>query len=309
MSVLITGGAGFVGSNLARSLIDQGERVIVLDNLSASSNVSLPSDVELVKGDICDTELVFKLMKTVDRVVHLAAKGSVVDSVEDPVSNFSVNVKGTFSVLECASRADLKRLVFASTGGALIGAASPPVNESSLPKPISPYGASKLCGEAYCHAFAKSHGVPTLSLRFANVYGPFSDHKKGAVTKFIKSMLYGGDIVIYGDGTSTRDYIYVDDLCNGIILGLYNDAVEAGEVLHLAYGLEVSIRMLADQICSAFGVGDYDYKYESSRVGEVERNFASYEKAKQILGFTPKVDLAFGIERTVEWFKEYAGVN
>ena len=135
--------------------------------------------------------------------------------ITDPERNFEVNVQGTLNVLRAAVGAGVRRFIFASTGGALIGDATPPVSEQSLPKPISPYGASKLCGEAYCHAFAKSYGLETVCLRFGNVYGPHSAHKKGAVTVFIKALMTGEPIVIYGDGSASRDYVHVEDSAAG----------------------------------------------------------------------------------------------
>ena len=160
----------------------------------------------------------------VETVVHLAAAGSVVKSVEDPATNFDVNVVGTFQVLDAVRRAGLERTVLASTGGALIGDALPPVNEQSLPKPISPYGASKLAGEGYAHAFARAYGLRTVSLRFANVYGPWSERKQGAMTMFFRAIDAGEPIVIYGDGSASRDYTHVDDICRALELALEADA-------------------------------------------------------------------------------------
>src|SRR3984957_9145841 len=180
--ILVTGGAGFVGATLVRRLVASGYRVRVLDNLSTGDAGHLAGvDAELVKGDIRDAAALDDALDGAGAVIHLAAAGSVIGSVQDPVMNFEVNVLGTFRVLDAARRAGVERIVLASTGGALIGDAPPPVNERSLPKPISPYGASKLAGEGYAHAFAKSFGLRTVALRFANVYGPWSGHKKGAM--------------------------------------------------------------------------------------------------------------------------------
>src|SRR3984885_10786352 len=187
--VLVTGGAGFVGATLVRRLVDSGHSVRVLDNYSTGDPAHLAGvDAELVEGDIRDTAALDAALAGIQAVIHLAAAGSVVMSVADPVMNFEANVVGTFRVLDAARRAGLGRVVLASTGGALIGGALPPVNELSLPKPISPYGASKLAGEGYAHAFAKSFGLRTVALRFANVYGPWSGHKKGAMTVFFQAL-------------------------------------------------------------------------------------------------------------------------
>jgi UDP-glucose 4-epimerase len=182
-----------------------------------------------------------------------------------------------------------------------MGNAPPPVDESTLPWPISPYGASKLCGEAYCHAFAGSFGLSVVALRFANVYGPVSEHKKGVVTNFIKHALRREPIVIYGDGTASRDFLYVDDLCDGI-----RAAVEApldDEVIHLASGEETSIDELARLVLDLTRA-EVPIRYEERRRGEVERTFARPDRGAELLGFAPAHTLAEGLRKTIEWFAE-----
>ncbi len=201
MRVLVTGGCGFIGANLVPRLLARGAEVRVLDDRSNSAPDPLPDGVELVAGDVRDPDAVARAAAGADAVIHLAAAGNVVESVADPIPNFDINARGTLTVLQGARDAGAGRFVFASTGGALIGDAPPPVDESSVPRPISPYGASKLAGEGYCHAFRGSYGLPTIALRFANVYGPRSAHKRGAVTRFIAGALRGEPLVIYGDGT------------------------------------------------------------------------------------------------------------
>ncbi|HEY2299002.1 MAG TPA: NAD-dependent epimerase/dehydratase family protein [Jatrophihabitans sp.] len=303
--VLVTGGAGFVGTNLVRRLLSAGHTVRVLDDFRSGRREYLDDlDVEVVEGQIGDTELVTRLASDVDSIVHLAAAGSVVDSVADPVGNFEANVRGTFSVLNAARAAEVGRLVFSSTGGALIGNATPPVNEKSLPKPISPYGASKLAAEAYCHAFAKSYGIRTIALRFANVYGPYSGHKKGAITVFFRALHEGRPIQIYGDGKASRDFMYVDDICRGLELGLTSD-LEPGTVAHLATGVETSVTELADACRKAAGLPDHPIEMLPPRPGEVDRNFATFDYAREQMGFEPIVGLAEGLERTWDWYKSF----
>jgi UDP-glucose 4-epimerase len=207
-------------------------------------------------------------------------------------------------VLDAARRAGLERVVLASTGGALIGDALPPVNEFSLPKPISPYGASKLAGEGYAHAFAKSFGLRTVALRFANVYGPWSGHKKGAMTVFFQALHSGQPIVIYGDGTSSRDYTHVDDIAHALQLALEGD-VPGGTVLHIASGVETTITELADLCRNAAGKPDHPIGYQPRRVGEVDRNFATYDLAKQVLGYTPGIAREDGIAETWAWYQDH----
>jgi UDP-glucose 4-epimerase len=302
--ILVTGGAGFVGATLIRRLVGRGHPVRVFDNYSTGDVGHLAGvDAELVTGDIRDVAALDSALAGVRAVVHLAAAGSVVTSVADPVTNFEVNVVGTFRVLDAARRAGVERVVQASTGGALIGDATPPVDEFSLPKPISPYGASKLAGEGYAHAFAKSYGLRTVALRFANVYGPWMARKQGAVTLFFRALHSGDPIVIYGDGSSSRDYTHVDDISSALELALERD-VPGGTVLHIASGVETTALDLADLCRAAAGAPDHPIEYRPKRAGEVARNFASYDLAKQMLGYVPAVSREEGIDATWRWFTE-----
>jgi len=283
-------------------LLARGFEVRALDNFSRGSRDTLGGvDVEVVDADIRDEDALARAFEGVDTVAHLAAFGSVVESVADPVENFDVNVRGTLVVLRAAAAAGVEKFVFASTGGAIMGNARPPVDETTLPWPISPYGASKLCGEAYCHAFAGSFGLATVALRFANVYGPISAHKKGVITNFVTQALRGRPIIVYGDGSATRDFLYVDDLCEGICAAV--GAPLADEVVHLASGRETSISELAELILSLTDA-DVPIRYEDRRPGEVERTFARPERAAELLRFAPAHTLTEGLRKTVEWFAE-----
>jgi UDP-glucose 4-epimerase len=302
--VLVTGGAGFVGATLVRRLVQSGNTVRVLDNYSTGDPSQLAGvDAELIEGDIRDVAALDAALTGVQAVIHLAAAGSVVMSVEDPVTNFDVNVVGTFRVLDATRRAGVQRTVQASTGGALIGDATPPVSEDSLPKPISPYGASKLAGEGYAHAFAHAYGLPAVALRFANVYGPWSARKRGAMTMFFRAIHAGEPIVIYGDGSSSRDYIHVDDISRALELALDSD-LPGGTVLHIASGVETTVQELADLCRVAAGVPDHPVVYRPRRPGEVERNFASYDLARKVLGYEPSISREVGIPKTWQWFQE-----
>lgn len=302
-NILVTGGAGFIGANLVRKLEADGHRVLVYDNLSRGSLDYLPRSEMLIRGDIRDAKTLAPALDGIDTLIHLAAYGSVVESVADPRPNFDINVTGTLNVLECARTAGVERFIFASTGGALIGDADPPVDEQSLPKPISPYGASKLCAEAYLHAYAKAYGMGTVALRFANAYGPYSAHKKGAVTKFIKCIMRGEPIPIFGDGSASRDFLHVEDLSAGIEKAV-SAQVAPGDVMHLASGDETTVLELARMIASISGASNYPIEYLPKRSGEVERNFARYEKAKRLLGFQPTRKLEQGLAETLKWYFE-----
>ena len=298
--VLVTGGCGFIGSTLVPLLLERSAQVRILDNLVAGGPAP-PHEAELTVGDVRSFDDVASAARDCDAIIHLAAAGNVPDSIADPVANFEVNALGTLNVLRAAVEAKVRRLVFASTGGALIGAAEPPVDEESVPRPLSPYGASKLAGEGYLHAFRGSYGLDAVALRFGNVYGPHSAHKKGAVTMFIKRSLRGEPLVIYGDGSASRDFIHVRDLCDGILAGL--DAQAPPAVVHLASGRETPIGELARLILEATGA-DVPIDHRPARAGEVERNVAATALASEALGFTARVELRDGLAETVEWFKQ-----
>jgi UDP-glucose 4-epimerase len=303
--VLVTGGAGFVGATLVRRLVESGHAVRVFDNYSTGDASYLAGvGAEQVEGDIRDAAALDAALGGMDAVIHLAAAGSVVMSVKDPVMNFDANVVGTFRVLDAARRAGVERMVQASTGGALIGDATPPVDERSLPKPISPYGASKLAGEGYAYAFAKAYGLRTVALRFANVYGPWSAHKQGAMTLFFRAIHAGEPLVVYGDGTSSRDYTHVDDIARALQLALERD-IPGGTVLHIASGVETTVAELARLCSEAAGVPAHPVEHQPARAGEVNRNFATYDLAGQMLGYKPSIDRETGIRLTWEWYQEF----
>lgn len=300
----MTGGAGFVGATLVRQLVERGHQVRVLDNYTTGDPAHLAGvDAELVEGDIRDESALDAAVVGTEAVIHLAAAGSVIKSIEDPFANFDVNVLGTFRVLDAARRAGLERTVQASTGGALIGDATPPVNEESLPKPISPYGASKLAGEGYAHAFAHSYGLRTVAIRFANVYGPWSARKQGAMNVFFKAIHTGEPMPIYGDGSSSRDYTHVDDISTALRLALEDPDVPGGTVLHAASGVETTVADLADLCRKAAGVPDHPIEYRPARPGEVGRNFATYDLARKMLGYSPTITREDGIRRTWQWYE------
>jgi UDP-glucose 4-epimerase len=195
------------------------------------------------------------------------------------------------------------RVVQASTGGALIGDAAPPVDERSLPKPLSPYGASKLAGEGYAHAFAKTYGVRTVAVRFGNVYGPWCGRKRGVLNAFFAALRSGSPLVIYGDGTASRDYVHVSDIAAALHLALENPGIPGGTVLHAASGVETTITALADLCRRAAGLPGHPVEYRPARAGEVGRNFASYDLARRLLGYSPTVRIEDGIPLLWDWFE------
>ncbi|MEM8632392.1 MAG: NAD-dependent epimerase/dehydratase family protein [Pseudomonadota bacterium] len=303
MLILLTGGCGFVGVNLSHYLLSRGHKVRVLDNMVLGSPEALEGlEVDLIEGDIRDVPTVEKAIAGVDAVVHLAADTRVIPSIEAPRFNFENNVIGTFNLIEAMRAAGTERLVSASTGGAILGEVEPPVHEGMVPEPISPYGASKLACEGYLSAYAGSYGMKASSLRFTNVYGPRSFHKGSVVAHFIKQILKQEDLVVYGDGSQARDYIYVDDLCQGIVSCL--DRGAAG-VIQLGTGVPTPLNDLIAILRDVAGKDGYSFnvRYKDWRPGEIRHTYGLIDKAGALLDFAPQVKLPDGIQSTWEWFQ------
>jgi UDP-glucose 4-epimerase len=305
-SYLVTGGCGFIGVNLVSRLVGRGARVRVLDNLSLGKREDLePLGIELRVGDIREFETVRNACQGIDVVVHLAAHTRVVESVTHPELNFEINAIGTMNVLRACREAGVKKVIFASTGGAILGEQEPPVHEGMVPRPVSPYGASKLVGEAYCSAFYGSFGLNTVALRFSNVYGPYSYHKGSVVAQFFRNVIQGEPLVVYGDGQQTRDFLYVDDLVDAVLLA--DKSETPGEVFQVASGRETSIRELLVAMKEVLPDVKFDVCYEPARAGEILRNYASIEKARRLLGYDPRTQLGEGLRNTWRWFVSQNG--
>jgi len=243
--VLITGGAGFVGSNLARALLASYADVRVLDDFGAVTTNYLDGlDVRRIDANIEDPETVRRAVKGADAVVHLAAMSGVAPSVAHPERDFAVNVQGTFNVLDAVRRAGVPRVVFASSGAVLAGA-KPPLHEGLLPDALSPYGASKLYGEVALQAFQSVYGFTGIVLRFSNLYGPNCDHKRSVVAEFLRRAMRGRSLVIYGNGRQTRDFLHVDDVCRAVAISLRSPS---SGVFQLGTGVETSIARLANLV-------------------------------------------------------------
>lgn len=323
---LITGGCGFLGTALIRHLIQRklARNIRIIDNLSVGTRKDL-SDVcgyketemksesiisratsnvvELIVGDIRDAETALICTRGIDIVVHFAANTGVPASVENPKLDMECNVVGTFNMLEAARKCDVKRFVFASSGAPL-GEVFPPIHEEIAPHPVSPYGASKLAGEGYCSAYYKSYGLKTVALRFSNVYGPGSSHKSSVVAKFIKQALGKRDLVIFGDGTQTRDFIYIDDLIDAVVLGATKSGI-AGEIFQIATGKETTVseisQILKRMIYKKTGHMPVIIN-ANPRIGDVRRNFSDTSKSRSMLDWVCNRPLKDGIESTVDWF-------
>ena len=235
-------------------------------------------------------------------MVHLAARADIVDSIEDPVRSFRANVVQTIDLLDAARLAGVRRFVLASTN-AVVGNAPPPASEDVVPQPISPYGASKVAGEAYLQAYAGSYGMATCALRFSNVYGPFARHKKSVVAAWVRAAIDGRPLVVYGTGAQTRDYVFADDLALAIRRALDADEDRvAGQVYQVGTGVETSLNELAEVLSQAVG-RPLEVERRPARVGDVARNVSRVDKAADQLGFRAATPLVDGLARTAAWFE------
>lgn len=319
-SILVTGGCGFIGRSLIAVLRKQSPsmRIRVLDNMTTGSEQDLAevtdyirsdpnhlADVEgkvvLVEGDIRDADMTGKCARGVDCIVHLAANTGVGPSVENPRQDMEHNVVGMFNVLDAARLNGVKRFIFASSG-APAGEVEPPIHEELPPHPVSPYGASKLAGEGYCSSYYHTFGIDTVCLRFGNVYGPRSGKKSSVVAKFIRQAMQGEPCVIFGDGSQTRDFLYIDDLVRAVMLAM--DKPVGGETFQIATGTERTVGEVVTVIAEGLarrGV-KMDVEYDEPRLGDVMRNYSDTSKALRMLGWKTEVEVHEGIEKTLDWF-------
>lgn len=309
MKYLVTGGCGFIGTNLVHHIFatDDDADVIIVDNLSKGKIENQHSNAVLIKDDIVHSLTADIYSKDVDVMIHLAANTGVIPSIENPRKDCTDNVLGTFNYLEAAKNNKVKKFIFASSGGAAVGDKKPPINEEIVPKPIAPYGASKVAGEVYCSAFYGSYGLDTYALRFSNVYGPHSENKDGnLVPKYIMAAIKGEQFYIYGDGEQTRDFIYVGDLVRAIMSAAKTEH-SGGEVFQVATNKPTSVLGIVEMLDRiSFNYLGYspEVVFKPGRKGEVKDNYADTSKIKSVLDFEPEVDLYDGLEKTFVWFVE-----
>jgi UDP-glucose 4-epimerase len=327
MNWLVTGGCGFIGTQLVRRLLTEPSppNIRVADDFAvgqpedlasvaalvqrpAADLAGAPRGVELVAGDVRDYEAMEACLAGIDVVVHLAAHTGVLPSLDDPLGDAAVNISGTVNVLECARRRGARRFVFASSGAAL-GETEQPIREDRLPRPASPYGASKLAGEAYCSAYHQGFGLEAAALRFSNVYGPGSKRKESVVPRFLKRALAGEPLEVNGTGEQVRDFIYVDDLVDAVLLAALTEAEVGGEVFQVATQVETSINTLAQTVCEVVAAETgrtVAIRHVPAPPGDLPRVFADISKARRVLGFEPKVPLKEGVRKTLGDFAAQA---
>jgi UDP-glucose 4-epimerase len=303
---LVTGGGGFIGSNLVQALVERGEQVRVLDNFATGRRRNLAefeNKVELLEGDIRDRRAVERAVEGVDYVLHQAALGSVPRSVQDPITSNDVNVNGTLNLLWAARQARVKRFVAASSSSIYGNTPQLPKEESMAPNPISPYAVSKLAGERYTMSFHAVYGLPTVALRYFNVFGPRQDPASqyaAVIPRFITAIQRGEAPIIHGDGEQSRDFTYIENVVQANLLAC--TALEApGQLMNIACGERYSLNTVLQLIAEFLGK-EVRPIYESERSGDVKHSLASIARAKTVLGFSPTVNFRDGLKRTVAWF-------
>lgn len=301
MQALVTGGAGFIGSHLARQLHAAGHDVTVLDDLSTGQWTTLPADIAFIEGDVREHTTASDVLADYDVIYHLAALVSVPASIERPSESHAINVVGTLRILD-AARAHDTRVILASSAAIYGHPQYTPIDEAHPTNPTSPYGVDKLAADHYTRLYHDLYDLDTVSIRPFNVYGPgqSSDGYAGVVTTFIEQALAGNDLTVHGDGSQSRDFVYVDDVVNTMLAA--GDTEHVGQSFNIATGEAISIRELAETIQELTDT-DSDIVHVEGREGDIEHSVADIGKARRELGFESEVGMEEGLEKTIEWYR------
>jgi len=308
MRYVITGGAGFIGSNTVEELVHRGESVVVLDDLSAGKEENLAevrNKISFIKGSINDLEAVRRAMQEADYVLHLAARTSVPRSVKDPLETNKVNIEGTLNVLVAARDAKVKRVVLAASSSAYGETPTLPKVETMQPEPISPYGVTKYVGELYAHVFGRVYGLQNVSLRYFNVFGPRQDPGSpysGVLSKFCTAFLENTEPLVYGDGEQTRDFTYIENVVQANLLACEAPAA-SGKVINVGTGARISLNQTL-QLLREISGNNLPAKYEPARDGDIRDSQADVSLSRELLKYEPTVDFPEGLRRTFAWYKE-----
>ena len=306
MKFLVTGGAGFVGSNIVKELLRLGHNVRVLDNFATGKRENLnefEKDIELLEGDIRSYHVVRQAVNNVEVILHEAALPSVPRSINDPITTNEVNVMGTLNILDAAKDAGVRRIVYASSSSIYGDNPILPKKEDMLPNPLSPYAVSKLAGEKYCQVFAKLYGIETVVLRYFNVFGPKQDPNSqysAVIPKFIKAINADKQPIIFGDGTQSRDFTYVANVVEGNILSATKE-VEPGLVMNCATHSQITLNELVQQINENFGKIIKPI-YSINRAGDILHSYADISLAKKHINYYPKVLFNEGLKNTIKYY-------
>jgi nucleoside-diphosphate-sugar epimerase len=307
MRYLVTGGAGFIGSNTVDELVRRGHSVVVLDDLSSGKEENLAevrSKITFMKGSISDLEIVQKAMHQADFVMHLAARTSVPRSVKDPIDTNRINVDGTLNVLVAARDNKVKRVVYAGSSSAYGDTPTLPKSESMQPVPISPYGVAKYAGELYAQSFGHCYGLENVSLRYFNVFGQRQDPDSpysGVVSRFAAAILDDTQPVIYGDGEQTRDFTFVENAVQANLLACEAPSA-SGKVYNIGTGSSISLNQTLEVLRGISGK-KLEARYDLPRDGDIRDSLADIQRAKEELGYEPTVLFAEGLRRTFEWYQ------
>jgi len=306
MKYLVTGGSGFIGSNIAHELVKRGEDVRVIDNFSTGNKVNIAeieNRIELIDGDIRDFWTVQQAVVGVDYVLHQAALPSVPRSISNPLTSNSVNIDGTLNLLEASKNAGVKRFVMASSSSVYGDTPALPKREDMPTDPLSPYAITKLANEKYCKVFYELYGLETVCLRYFNIFGPRQDPKSeyaAVIPRFITALLNGRQPVVYGDGEQSRDFTFVSNAVDANLLAT-TAAIKPGRYYNIACGAQYTLNDLLDMLREIIGT-DIEAKYTPPHPGDIKHSFADISLARKELGFDPKVDFKAGLKKTVEWF-------
>ncbi len=306
---LVTGGAGFIGSNLADGLIAQGAKVVIIDNFITGFRENLDEiegDFEFVEGDINDDNALGKALDGVEIVFHQAALPSVPRSIEDPLETHQACVNGTLNLLLKSKESSVKRFIYAGSSSAYGDQEALPKVETMRAEPLSPYAAAKLTGEHYCRVFNRVYGLESISLRYFNVFGPRqnpSSFYSGVISRFIDSLMTGIPPIIFGDGEQSRDFTYIDNIVDANINAAQTKSC-IGETINTANGERVTLNELLEILKSITSQPDVEPEYREKRKGDVKHSQADNRKAVECLGYTKRVDLIEGLKRTIDWWKQ-----
>src|SRR6266536_1525242 len=306
---LVTGGAGFIGSHLAAALVDKGARVRIIDDLSTGHRENLAEiggDIDFIQASITDETALNRALRDVELVFHEAAIPSVTRSVQRPLETHNASVNATLSLLLAAREQKVRRVIYAASSAAYGDQPALPKREDMRPAPMSPYAVAKLVGEHYCQVFTRVYGLETISLRYFNVFGPRQDPSSqysGVISRFISALLGGERPVIYGDGEQSRDFTYIDNVVDANLKAAESSR-GIGQVINVANGERISLNQLLAELKSLTGRSDAVADYEAARAGDVKHSLADISRARDLLGFEPRVDLRTGLERTIDWWEK-----
>jgi len=306
--VLVTGGAGFIGSHIASALIHKGARVRIIDDLSTGhrENVAeIGGDVDFVHASLTDSKALSRALRDVEVVFHEAAIPSVPRSVAKPTETHEASVNATFSLLLAARDQRIRRLVYAASSSAYGDQSELPKREDLRPDPLSPYAVAKLVGEYYCQVFSRVYGLETVSLRYFNVFGPRQDpgsQYSGVISRFMDALLNREQPIIYGDGEQSRDFTYISNVVDANLRAAESGSA-VGQVINIANGERVTINQVFEKVKKLTGRTDVQPEYAPARTGDVRDSLADLTLARSLLGYSPKIDLEEGLRLTLDWWK------